>query len=197
MTSRAQQGADTRDRIIGAAVEVFTEKGFLAASTREIAKRAGTNQGLITYHFGTKDDLWRAGADRIFAVLGASLGEVLTSLDSGDPGERSREAIRTFVRFAAAHPEFFRMMVDAGKTANERMEWLIDTHIKPHFKQFVDAGAGGINPKLIPHAYYVMAGAASLIFAVAPECQRLTGLDPQARDAIETHAEFVARLLIP
>jgi TetR/AcrR family transcriptional regulator len=197
MTSRAQQGVDTRDRIIGAAVEVFTEKGFLGASTREIAKRAGTNQGLITYHFGAKDDLWRAAADRIFAVLVASLGEVLTSLDSGDPRERSREGIRTFVRFAAAHPEFFRMMVDAGKTANERMEWLVDTHMKPRFKEFVEVGVGGIEPKLMPHAYYVMAGAASLIFAVAPECQRLTGLDPQVNDAIETHAEFVARLLIP
>ena len=42
-----------------------------------------------------------------------------------------------------------------------------------------------------------MAGAGSLIFAVAPECRRLMGLDPQVKDAIETHAEFVARLLIP
>ncbi len=197
MTSRAQQGEDTRDRIIDAAVEAFTEKGFLGASTREIAKRAGTNQGLITYHFGAKDDLWRAAADRIFATLAASLEERLPSIDSGDPRERSREGIRTFVRFSAAHPEFFRMMVDSGKNADERMEWLVDTHIKPRFEHFVEAGAGGIDSKLMPHAYYVMAGAASLIFAVAPECQRLTGLDPQGNDAVEIHAEFVARLLIP
>lgn len=200
MTSRLQQGADTRDRIIDAAIEAFTEKGFLGASTREIARRAGTNQGLITYHFGAKDDLWRAAADRIFAVLVASLRERLASLDSDDPRERSREGIRAFVRFAAAHPEFFRLMVDEGKTASERMEWLVDTHVKPRFKEFVEQGPGGlasIDPKLLPHAYYVMAGAGSLIFAVAPECRRLTGLDPQTKSAIETHAEFVARLLIP
>jgi hypothetical protein len=42
-----------------------------------------------------------------------------------------------------------------------------------------------------------MAGAASLIFAVAPECRRLTGLDPETEQAIEAHADFVARLLVP
>jgi hypothetical protein len=47
------------------------------------------------------------------------------------------------------------------------------------------------------HAYYVMAGAGSLIFAVAPECRRLTGLDPETPEAVEAHADFVARLLVP
>ena len=31
--------------------------------------RAGVNQGLITYHFRSKDELWRAAADRIFSLL--------------------------------------------------------------------------------------------------------------------------------
>ena len=42
----------------------------------------------------------------------------------------------------------------------------------------------------------VMAGAGSLMFAVAPECRRLTGLDPESEEVIEAHAEFVARLLV-
>jgi hypothetical protein len=42
-----------------------------------------------------------------------------------------------------------------------------------------------------------MAGAGSLIFAVAPECRRLTGLDPETPEAVEAHADFVARLLVP
>jgi hypothetical protein len=35
------------------------------------------------------------------------------------------------------------------------------------------------------------------MFAVAPECRRLTGFDPERREAIEAHADFVARLLVP
>jgi hypothetical protein len=36
-----------------------------------------------------------------------------------------------------------------------------------------------------------------MILALRPECQRLTGLAPADDTAIEAHAEFVARLLIP
>jgi AcrR family transcriptional regulator len=198
-TARARQSAATRERIVEAAVEAFAEKGFLGASTREIARRAGTNQGLITYHFRSKDELWRAAADRIFGMLGKRLAERLGSLELADLRERAREAIREYVRFAAAHPELFRLMVDEGKVSDDRMKWLVDTHLKPRFAT-ISSGLGaaaGIDDSLLPHAFYALAGAASLIFAVAPECRRLTGLDSLTEEAVETHAEFVARLMVP
>ena len=80
--TRAQQREETRERIVEAAIECFAERGFRGASTREIARRAGTNQGLITYHFRSKDELWRAAADRIFGPLQTSLGERLAALES-------------------------------------------------------------------------------------------------------------------
>lgn len=194
--SRSAQREATRERIVEAALEAFAEKGFHGASTRDIAERAGTNQGLITYHFRSKDELWRAAADRIFGMLATSLGEQLAGPASEDPRERAREAIRAYVRFAAAHPELFRLMVDEGKNAEPRMKWLVDTHLKPRYEQFVRQRVGRDDASL-PHAYYVMAGAASLIFAVAPECRRLTGLDPESEAVADAHADFVARLLVP
>ena len=198
-TARQRQREATRERILEAAVEAFAEKGFLGASTREIARRAGTNQGLITYHFRSKDELWRAAADTIFAGLDAQLAERLSALEPGDPRERAREAIRAYVRFVAAHPELFRLMVDEGKVADDRMNWLVDVHLRPRFEA-ISRGliqAAGIDEALLPHAFYALAGAASLVFAVAPECRRLTGLDPETGEAVETHADFVARLLVP
>lgn len=198
-TTRERQREATRERILEAAVETFAEKGFTGASTREIARRAGTNQGLITYHFRTKDELWRAAADSIFEGLGVQLAGRLDALDLGDPRERAREAIRVYVRFAAAHPELFRIMVDEGRVAGERLAWLVDTHLRPRF-DLIARGmveAAGVDASLLPHAFYALAGAASLIFAVAPECRRLTGLDPARVEAVETHAEFVARLIVP
>jgi len=197
MTRRAEQRAATRERIVEAAAEAFAERGFRGASTREIAQRAGANQGLITYHFRTKDELWRAAAERIFRMLRTRLGERLAAVASDDPREHSREAIREYVRFAAAHPDLFRMMVEEGKGTEERMQWLVDTHLKQLFESFRSFGGAGLDPDLAPHAYYTLAGAASLIFAVAPECRRVTGLDPQRDESIERHAEFVARLMVP
>lgn len=200
MSQRAEQREATRDRIVRAAVEAFAELGFHGASTRDIARRADANQGLITYHFRTKDDLWRAAAERLFQMLESSLGARLSALDSADPRERTRESIREYVRFAAAHPDLFRLMIDEGKNSDERMTWLVDTHLRPMYERFFGAaGPAGAraDERLMPHIYYVLAGAASLIFAVAPECRRLTGLDPRSKEVIETHAEFVARLLVP
>jgi TetR/AcrR family transcriptional regulator len=197
---RSEQREATRERIVEAALDAFARNGFRGASTRDIAQRAGTNQGLITYHFRSKDALWRAAADRIFAMLAKRLTEQLSALASEDPRERAREAIRIYVRFAAAHPELFRIMVDEGKNSEPRMRWLVDTHLKPAYERFLrprGVSVAGFDEANLPHAYYVMAGAGSLIFAVAPECRRLTGLDPKTSDAIEAHAEFVARLLVP
>jgi AcrR family transcriptional regulator len=196
--TRSEQREATRERIVAAALEAFAEKGFHGASTRDIAERAGTNQGLITYHFRSKDELWRAAADRIIGMLSKRATEQIGSLASADPRERAREGIRIYVRFVAAHPELFRLMVDEGKNSERRMKWLVDTHLRPHYDQFMAlTRIGAFDEAMLPHVYYVMAGAGSLIFAVAPECRRLTGLDPDTAEAIEAHAEFVARLLVP
>jgi len=44
-------------RIFEAAVEIFSEKGYAATSTSEIAKRAGVAEGTIFRHYKTKKDL--------------------------------------------------------------------------------------------------------------------------------------------
>jgi AcrR family transcriptional regulator len=199
MTTRAEQCEETREKIVAAAVEAFSELGFRGASTREIASRAATNQGLITYHFRSKELLWQAAAEKIFAGLRATLAN-LRQAAGGDAREQARESIRRYVRFAAAHPELFRLMVEEGKTGDRRMQWLVDTHLKPFyegFRQLVGATLVTPDEALIAHAFYALAGASSLMFAVAPECRRLTGLNPARKQVIEAHAEFVSRLFVP
>jgi AcrR family transcriptional regulator len=185
---------------VAAAVDAFAEKGFEAASTRDIAQRAGTNQGLVTYHFPSKDLLWRAAADRLFGVLEERLDDRVASLSQSNSRERARGAIREYVRWVAEHPEFFRFLVDEGNLSNARTRWLVDTHIKPRFEFMKELGlarAAGIDDAALPHAFFALSGAAGLIFAVASNCRRLTGLDPRKREAIEAHADFVADLLVP
>jgi AcrR family transcriptional regulator len=196
VNKREQQREETRERIVEAAVECFAERGFRGASTREIATRAGTNQGLITYHFRSKDELWKAAADRIFGRMRSHMLERLPALEGLDARERAREGIRAFVRFAAAHPELFRFMLEEGMTDDDRMQWLVDTHLRPLSELVPRFGPAAEGP-LAAHLRYVLVGAGSVIFAVAPECRRLTGLDPTQPEAIETHADVVARLMVP
>ena len=56
---------DRRAQILDAAFEVFSEKGFHGARTRELARRAGVSEGLVFSHFPTKVALIRAILDRV------------------------------------------------------------------------------------------------------------------------------------
>ena len=59
--------ADTRAALIAAAIDTLRESGFAAASARRIATRAGCNQALIFYHFGSVPDLLMAALEDISA----------------------------------------------------------------------------------------------------------------------------------
>lgn len=198
--TRKPAHGQARERIVAAAIQAFAEKGYEAASTRDIARRARTDQGLLTYHFPSKDQLWRAAADWIFGILVERLQDRVASVSELAPRERAREAIREYVRWVAIHPEFFRFLVDEGNRSNARTRWLVDTHIKPRFEFLRDLGlteAAELPPDALPHAFFAMSGAAGLIFAVDANCRRLTGLDPKKPEAIEAHADFVANLIVP
>jgi len=192
VTTRDKRREQTHERIIDAAVESFAANGFDGASTRDIAARAGVTQGLVSYHFESKELLWRAAADHIFAGLAEVMpGE---SPPDGVDLDLAREAIRAYVRFAAERPELFHFAVDAGRSDGEAMRWLAEHHLEPWFDQIARLVG---SPDSAAHFYYALAGASSLIFAVAPECRAVTGTDPSDDEVVGRHADFVASLFLP
>lgn len=54
-----------RERILGAAEELFAEAGFDATPTSRIAERAGVPKGLVHYYFKRKPDLLAALVERL------------------------------------------------------------------------------------------------------------------------------------
>ncbi|OYW17241.1 MAG: hypothetical protein B7Z55_12925 [Planctomycetales bacterium 12-60-4] len=51
---------DTKQRLLNSAGQIFAEKGFEAASVREICQRAEANIAGVHYHFGDKRQLYVA-----------------------------------------------------------------------------------------------------------------------------------------
>lgn len=68
---RRSRGELTRMSLLEAALFFFGERGYEGAGTREIAARAGCNQGLIAFHFGGKEGLYNAALNIAFENLGA------------------------------------------------------------------------------------------------------------------------------
>ncbi|MBU2621754.1 MAG: TetR/AcrR family transcriptional regulator [Proteobacteria bacterium] len=62
--------AEKERKILEAAIDVFSEKGFSGATTNEIAKRAGVAEGTIFRYFKTKKDLLRGILIQMLNLLG-------------------------------------------------------------------------------------------------------------------------------
>lgn len=59
------RSAETRGALVAGAISALVEVGFAGASAREIAARAGCNQALVFYHFGSVNDLLLAALDDV------------------------------------------------------------------------------------------------------------------------------------
>ncbi|WP_326721490.1 MULTISPECIES: TetR family transcriptional regulator [unclassified Streptomyces] len=76
----------TRDRILDAAREEFSEQGYEKTSVRGIAKAAGVDSALVHHYFGTKEQVFEAAIEVAFAPALAAPGAVDGPLDG--VGER-------------------------------------------------------------------------------------------------------------
>ena len=199
--SAAPLPSETRDRIVTAALEIFTEKGFEAASTRQIAARVGVNHGLIPYYFGTKLKLWQAAVEHAFADMQDEIEAIFDEPGTLPPRERAARMIRTHVRFVARRPEFVRLMYEEGKRRGERMRWIVDRHVKPLYEAVAavveEVSPGGPLAGASPvHFFYALAGSSGLVFHQAEECRRVSGADPFDPAFVETHARIVEWMLL-
>jgi AcrR family transcriptional regulator len=103
------RGDETRLRIIHAAIELFGERGFAAASTRDIAARAGVNAPALQYYFENKEGVYLACTEHIVEVARAHFepvmqraSEVLTHAKEAKDAEDTAPLIDAFLAVQAA-----------------------------------------------------------------------------------------------
>lgn len=185
---------------MASALDLFSELSFEGATTREIAARAGVTQPLLNYHFSSKEDLWRAAVEELFAALNRSLADRAFGLRGVGEATAARLLLREFIYFSATHPQLHRIITQECKTDGPRMDWLVDRHIRPLYdrttEMFVRLAEQGVVPAIPPpHLYYILTGAGPTMFVLAPECRRLSGIDPLSPEAMEAHADAVIALI--
>src|SRR4051794_14422185 len=82
---RNAEAKATRDALVGAALELFTKRGYSGVGTEEIVSRAAVTRGALYHHFKDKRDLFRAAHERVEADLVERVGARMKA--TGDPWE--------------------------------------------------------------------------------------------------------------
>jgi TetR/AcrR family transcriptional regulator len=188
----------TRAALIEAATHEFSVHGFDGASTRAIAQRAGVHQPQINYHFNSKLELWRASVDTLFAELQEETQDAIEGVRTGRAALEA--AIGAFVRHAARRPELNRIMVHESGSPSERLDWLVDNHVRGRFsavsalwdplresEEVIDVDS--------LTAFYLILGGGTLLYTNAPEARLLSKEEPTKPDRIDAHAGALIGML--
>jgi len=127
LVARRRDKEATKKALIAAAVAVFAERGFDGATTKEVAARAGVNEGLIQRYFGGKAGLLQA-------IVGNMCGERLTACKAAPPSESLKAEIATVLRHeilqADANRDFLRVFISRAL-----VDPALAASLKAHYKE--------------------------------------------------------------
>ncbi len=196
---RQQRSIETRDRILQAAATEFAEHGFEGASTRTVAANADVQHTLVTYHFKSKDGLWRAVLSSLNERFAGMYRSRLEGLRGVDASTKLRLILTDFIRFSAENPSFHWLMSLEASKGGRRMNWLIDEYVREFFTALTDLiratqKAGRFIDGDPHHLLYLFIGATTHFFMLASEVKKVSGRSPSAPSYVEEHVQLCLRL---
>lgn len=145
--SRADaRAAETRKDILDAAEELFAERGFSAASMREIARRAKTSQALLHHHYGTKANLYEAVKQRFTDRFNV---ERPAPANAAPDPTFIVSTVRGYFQFLNEHPNLSRLGAWARLEGDEQA-WGASDEIWQRAREWVAGAkrAGLIRPEI-------------------------------------------------
>lgn len=188
---------DGRQRILDAAVRSFADVGYEGTTTARVARDAGVTQPLVHHHFGSKEGMWRAAMDHLFAGVDGFVPQA----DAAGAFPALLAVVDNFVRFVAARPEATRVIAREGSVAGPRLQMLVEHYLQVPFARIVElvrAGqkAGTIRSDVRPEqVLFVVLGAGSHLFDVAALARASVGIDAGSAAVREGFAALIRSLL--
>lgn len=147
LRTRAEQQEHTRERLIHAALDVFTERGFHGASVQEIATRAGFTKGAVYANFAGKEDLFLAVVDQRIETQNTELAELADAERTGhlDGDARAREYLA-----AAFKPQWGMLALEATlyamRESPELLAELVERYRRIDAETIASLKAAGTHP---------------------------------------------------
>lgn len=193
---------DTKTRLLHAAGQVFANKGFEAATVREICDKAEANIASVNYYFGDKQALYLAAC---VEAQCARQGAVPLPEWTPDvpPEQRLRDFIRTFLqRFLDdERPAWHRgLMLRELAQPTEACAHVVEDYIRPMAQVLEGILAEMLPPGTSRRAAYMVG------FSVVAQClfyhvqqpiaERLLGVDEYAQLNVDVLTEHITRFTL-
>lgn len=113
-TSRAAQAAETRQRLLAAAVDLFSTRSYEHVAAGDIAKAAGVAHGLLFHYFGSKRGIYlqaiREAVDQ--------LDEAFSFEPALPPAQQLRRALTSNLRYLSSRRGLALRLVLGGRGAD-------------------------------------------------------------------------------
>ena len=192
VTRSSGRGAETRDRILDAALSSFGTIGYDGTSLDDLANGLGIRKQTIHYHFVSKRGLLGAVVDRSAADLNAALLEVLDG--EATDWERVEALVRSVFRVALEQPLLMGLLREVsrpGSPAAPRLKGamgpLMD-RAQAWMEREMDAGR-----MRRTDAQLVLISAYSTVVGLATEIEvlRAAGLEPTMRTVATRRRELL------
>ena len=187
----SERSAETRQRILDAALREFSQKGLAGARTEAIAAAAGVNKALLYYYFNSKESLYVAALEMIADRVRDTSMAVLQR--SASPGERVvRAALNHFDRILAQQ-EFQSMlqqeMMRLHKGETSVLPVLVKKAFEPLMMMYRSTIRDGIASGELIDADWMQIQLASLganvmYFLSAPVWRMVLEVEPMKKDAL-------------
>ena len=105
---KTKLGLSKMTKLLEAAEELFTEKGFYQTSIADIAKKAGTAVGTFYIYFDSKTDIYNYMMKSYEADIKNNLAKAIEGCSTRY--EREREGIKSFVKYAVKNPSVYNIV---------------------------------------------------------------------------------------
>ena len=175
--ARRRDASATRDALLAAGTQLFAERGYDGVSVRAIARAAGVNTAMISYHFGGKRKLYLAILDATFAEI-VSEAERLADAPTPAP-DTLRELVAVVGGIATRrHPHFCTMMLREVLTGGRRLDSELvarPARILTAVQRIIERGVsdGAFRPVDPVLTHLSLVGSLVFFFATAPFRQRV------------------------
>ena len=189
-----------RQSLLRSAIRLLNERGIGNVSLNDVARDADLNPALVTYYFGTKDNLFQAVVEQ---VIGEWRAEVIAAVpEEAGPEEMLRSRARATMYFMRRYPSLTRLIIHQMITVKSKESgFFIENFARVNFEEHrailqkgIEAGLFRSVDPLFFFAHYIAMG--DLYATSKPMMERLSGKPQDDESRFRDFVEAAIDMLI-